>query len=330
MVLNNIIFLNHREIKILKDLASIITTDPTEEPELFCQQAKECSENIPENIKVLLDNFALYGNDSGYLLIKNLEFQDNLILKTPENNNNRIGEKTILAKMQCILISYISDMISYEAEGFGRLFQDIVPMKIMEKEQTSVGSNTELEIHTEQAFSKLKPDILSLACLRGDLNALTHILPVKTILNNLNKDEISLLYQPLWKIGVDLSFKLNNKEFIEGDIRGPIPILSGDINDPTLIFDQDLMYGIDEKSDTLKKKIINIYYEERNSYNLKPGDIIFIDNIRSVHGRSRFKPKYDGYDRFLIRCFGVFDLDKSYYARKDNINNRRMVSAIYS
>ena len=34
----------------------------------------------------------------------------------------------------------------------------------MENNQTSVGSTIELEVHTEQAFSRLKPDLLSLGC----------------------------------------------------------------------------------------------------------------------------------------------------------------------
>jgi L-asparagine oxygenase len=248
---------------------------------------------------------------------------------TPDGNNYRIGEKTILSKIQSLFLNVVGEMISYEAEGYGRLFQDVVPVKSMEKEQTSVGSNTELEIHTEQAFSKLRPDILSLACLRGDEQALTYILPVQKILSYLSDGEKWNLYNPLWKIGVDLSFKLNNNDFIEGEIRGPISILSGLHNDPMLVFDQDLMTGINEEATQIKDKIIQIYYENRYHHNLKPGEIILIDNLRAVHGRSPFSPRYDGYDRFLVRCFAVFDLEKSNYARNDE-RNKRMINAIYS
>jgi L-asparagine oxygenase len=250
-----------------------------------------------------------------------------LLPKTPVDNNNKIGETTILAYIQSILINVIGEMISYEAEGYGRLFQDVVPVKKMENQQTSVGSNTELEIHTEQAFSKLRPDILSLACIRGDLLAQTYILPVNYILEQMDNDEKEKLRLPLWKTGVDLSFKLNGNDFIEGDIRGPLPIISGDYNDPKLIFDQDLMFGLNEDSNNLIKKIIDIYYKYRNQHNLQSGEIILIDNNRAVHGRSPFYPKYDGNDRFLIRCFAVYDYEHSSYARD---SGSRMVSAIYS
>jgi len=333
----HIIKITNKENKILIDLAVQITTEPSVDPELFCIQTKNCSNKIPQRIKKFLETFAKNGTEAGFILIKNISFDSielslhfpisTLLPSTPDNNNNKIGESTLLARIQSILINSIGEMISYEAEGYGRLFQDVVPIKKMENEQTSVGSNTELEIHTEQAFSKLRPDILSLACIRGDPLAQTYILPVNYILEHMDNEEREMLRLPLWKTGVDLSFRLNSNDFIEGDIRGPFPIISGDENDPKLVFDQDLMFGTTEKAQHLMKKIINIYYKYRIQHNLQSMEIILIDNTRAVHGRSQFYPKYDGTDRFLIRCFAVYDYDYSNYARN---NGSRMVSAIYS
>jgi L-asparagine oxygenase len=335
----HIIEITTEENSILVDLAFQIVANPSTQPELFCYQSKECSEKVPQRIKTILHSFAENGTKTGYLMIKNISFNNiapNLPFpismsfpRTPDNNNSKIGENTMLARIQSILLCVIAEIVSYEAEGYGRLFQDVVPIKKMENEQTSVGSNTELEIHTEQAFSKLRPDILSLACIRGDQLAQTYILPVKSILENLYNEERELLRLPLWKTGVDLSFKLNQTEFIEGDIRGPFPIISGDEHDPKLVFDQDLMFGINEESNNLFKKVIDIYYQYRNQHNLQTGEIILIDNMRAVHGRSPFYPKYDGADRFLLRCFAVYDYEFTSYARTNN-NNSRMISAIYS
>jgi L-asparagine oxygenase len=197
----------------------------------------------------------------------------------------------------------------------------------MENNQTSVGSTIELEVHTEQAFSRFKPDLLSLGCLRGDLNAFTYILPVGRILDNLESEEIELLFRPLWKTKVDLSFKLNGNEFIDGDVRGPLSILNGSLLDPTLVFDQDLMFGTTEFAEVMIAKIVDIYYNHRIKYNLQPGEIILIDNNRAIHGRSSFFPRYDGNDRFLLRSFATFDYKKSAYARPEG---ERFVSAIYS
>jgi L-asparagine oxygenase len=315
-----IIEFTKQEAIILHDLASRILFSPSINAEGFCTEAKELSAGVPMRIRELLREFMEKGSQSGYLLLRRIGTLD--VLAAP---NGKVGEKTELAKIQAILIHCIGEMIAYEAEGQGGLFQDIVPIKSMEKKQTSVGSNTELEIHTEQAFSRLRPDILSLSCIRGDENAITYILPVQKIIKHMTGDEIGLLREQLWKTGVDLSFKLHGKEFAEGDVRGPMPILYGNEDDPFLIFDQDLMTSNNEIGVHLIKKIVEIYYQERNRHNLTPGEIIFIDNRRAVHGRSPFFPKYDGADRFLVRCFATFDYEKSAYARQG-----RMVNAIYS
>ena len=324
-----------KELDDIIQLATELCVSPSINAELFCKQSKELSDKIPQRIKDILIDFAKYGNKKGFIIIKIIpndtliyENNDKTILpKTPDNNNSKIGENTVFARIQAIIIQFISEMIAYEAEGYGRLFQDVIPIKNMESKQTSVGSNTELEIHTEQAFSKLRPDILSLACIRGDINAKTYILPVNIILDKLSVYEKTLLRKPLWKIGVDLSFKLHGKQFTDGDIRGPISIINGSEDDPILIFDQDLMFGITEEANQLIKKIVEIYYNHRFQHNLNTGELILIDNKRAVHGRSPFVPKYDGKDRFLVRCFSVFDYEKSNYARLDN---NRVVSAIYS
>lgn len=321
--------LTSNDIEILTELTNNIITSPYEDPELFCNECKNAAKSLPSDIVKILNDFIKYGSHTGFLLIKNFPIDDSLLPPTPfvRDLSNHIGGNTQLARVQSILLSTITEIISYEAEGGGRIFQDVVPIQSMEKQQTSFSSNTELEIHTEQAFSQLRPDILSLACLRGNPSAITYILPIQSLLDNINIHEKDILCLPLWKTGVDLSFKLHNSEFIDGNVRGPLPIIYGKESDPFLLFDQDLMSGTTPRANTLIKDICNIYIKNRNSYSLTPGDIILIDNRRAVHGRSSYTPKYDGTDRFLIRCFSTLDYDKSEYARKDG---GRMVSAIYS
>jgi hypothetical protein len=337
-----VIELSNKEIQLLLNMAEKIIVNPSDHPEIFCRQCKLLSYQLPKTLMKKLNDFSINGSSTGFLLIKNIPIVDEKLPNTPSSNNCKIGETTLLARIQGILISSIAEMVSYEAEGYGRLFQDIIPIQTMANNQTSVSSNVELEIHTEQAFSKLRPDILSLSCLRGDKNALTHILPIQKIIDNVNNEELQLLKQPLWNCGVDLSFKINGVDFIEGDIRGPFSIINrtnekDEKNETketyersqghTLLFDQDLMTGVNEEANIMIKKIVDIYYKHRISHNLKQGEILFVDNRRAVHGRSPFKPNYDGKDRFLIRCFATFDYDKSNYARQ---NNSRNILAIYS
>ena len=321
------IILTLDENAILSSLANKIQISPSLDADTFCSQAKDAIQFIPKRILNILQTFSKKGSESGFLLIKTMSLCELNPPPTPSDNNQKVGETTIISRIQAILVSAISELVAYEAEGYGRLFQDVVPVKNMASDQTSIGSNVELEIHTEQAFSTLRPDILSLSCIRGDPNAMTHILPSKIIIDNLGINELKTLRQPLWMTGVDLSFKLNGNAFLEGDIRGPLSIIHGSEEDPRLIFDQDLMTGITPESDSMIKKIVDIYYEHRISHNLKPGEIILVDNRRAVHGRSPFFPRYDGEDRFLVRCFGIMDYEATRRARP---SNGRVISAVYS
>jgi L-asparagine oxygenase len=320
--------LTKKELEQLKVLSLQLTIDPFKHPDLYCNKSKELSQMVPKRISNLLTSFVENGSTDGYILFRNLLFDD-ILPDTPLDNTQNIGCNTLLSRVQSILLSVMSELISYESECNGFLFQDIVPIKDTERIQTSTSSKTELEIHTEQAFSPLKPDILSLACIRGDLNALTYILTVNTIFENISLDDLEQLFRPLWLIGVDYSFKIKEEKFLAGDIRGPISILNGSIIDPKLVFDQDLMTGLTDTAKDLIIKLVKIYYDKRSCYNLQAGEILFIDNNRAVHGRSSFSPKYDGNDRFLIRTFGVFDIKKSEYARTDSDNYRKVLS-IYS
>ena len=314
------------EIEHLQHLVSSITVSPSECPELYCKQTKKLSQFIYPQLQEQLQHFAKHGSPAtGYILFTGLPLPH--IPPTPPNNTHHIGETTNIAYIQSLFLQSISEMVAYEAEGHGRLFQDIVPNPTLSTAQTSLGSQTELEIHTEQAFSNLRPDFLSLACLRGDPQAYTYILPVQVLIAHLTPEEQALLREPLWTTGVDLSFKLHGKDFLEGDLRGPMPILYGPMDDPHLGFDQDLVRGLTADADHMIKKIVDIYYAHRLRHCLSPGEIMIVDNRRAVHGRSPFSPRYDGNDRFLIRCFSKIDYESTAYARPDH---GRMIAAIYS
>lgn len=120
---------------------------------------------------------------------------------------------------------------------------------------------------------------------------------------------------------------MHDLEFIDGNVRGPMPILSGSPHDPRLTFDQDLMKGTTLEAQLLIEKIVSIYYGHRLARVLSPGQIVFVDNRRAVHGRSPFSPRWDGSDRFLVRCFGVLDLEATSHARP---GGGRLAAAIYS
>jgi L-asparagine oxygenase len=130
---------------------------------------------------------------------------------TPQDNTLQVGEKTELARIQAIFNSALGHMVGYEAEGGGRLFQDMVPSKPMEFTQTSQSSRVELESHVEQAFSPLRPDFVSLGCLRGDPYAATYTFTATDLLERISPAEEAMLRKPLWTLEIDESFRVDNR-----------------------------------------------------------------------------------------------------------------------
>jgi len=218
-----------------------------------------------------------------------------IIPETPCINNLHIGSKTELAQHQAEIITKYGTLVKYpeECDSF---FQDIIPVRSLSSLQTSTSSEKPLEIHTEQAFSEDRPNYLSLACLRGDSNAVTYTLSLETLLKHLSPEEIEYLKKQMWMCRVDLSFILGGAK---DTLRGPMAILQGD----RLVFDQDLMIGLTPKADKIIVRIVEIYETHKIGTVLEPGDVLVLDNRKVVHGRSKFIPRYDGTDRFLIRCF---------------------------
>jgi L-asparagine oxygenase len=322
----DIVQLREDERERLLELADELMASPTAAPELYCRQAHRAARRLPDRLEELLMDFASRGSETGTMLLDGLPLELEPPPTPPDNRDHR-GERTRLARIQAIIDSACGEMVAYEAEGHGRLYQDMVPNRALAQSQTSLGSHVELELHTEQAFSKLRPDILCLACLRGHPQAHTYVLPAHSLLSQMSPFERKLLRQPLWMTGVDGSFKMGEHEFLEGDERGPLAIVGGAEDDPTIVFDQDLMRGITDEAQAMIGRIVEVYRAQRRSVVLRAGQMLLVDNVRAVHGRSPFTPNFDSNDRFIIRSFAVRDLVRTRYARP---GNGRMIAAQYS
>jgi L-asparagine oxygenase len=293
-------------------LARTLAADPAVEPLAFCAQARAAARCVPRRVAASLRRFAVDGGVGASLLVAGLPV--GRVPPTPTNNGSHVGETTELARVQAILGSVLGELIAYEAEGAGRLFQDVVPNPALADRQQSQSSAVELECHTEQAFSPLRPDWLSLACLRDDPRAVTYLMSARALTAALPHADIARLREPLWELEVDESFR-HAAEFVLGEHRGPVPVVHGPAHDPRIVFDSDLMSGVTSDAHALLAEIARAYPRLRSAHVLRAGDILFVDNRRAVHGRSPFAARYDGTDRFLVRGFVVASLARSAHAR---------------
>ncbi|WP_329348594.1 hypothetical protein OG226_09595 [Streptomyces sp. NBC_01261] len=313
----SVLALDVAETAVLAEAAHLLACAPDTEPEDFCAQARRAAGVVPGRIRDRLAAFAWGCVTDGHLLITGLPLPER-VPPAPPTNHGCVAAGTVTTRAQAILNECVGHTLAYEAEGHGHLFQDVVPSRAHARTQTSQSSEAELDLHTEQAFSALRPDYLSLACLRGAPDALTFLLPAKDLCTVLTAQERRSLREPLWTTTVDQSFLDTGLILSARVVRGPMPILRGAEDDPFIVFDHDLMRGISDEAEVLRTTVQQRYLVRRIGLSLAPGEMVLIDNRRAMHGRSVFAARYDGTDRFVSRSFVTADPARSRHARPGN------------
>jgi L-asparagine oxygenase len=200
------------------------------------------------------------------------------------------------------LIKYAADNgygvpVSYKQEHNGSTVQNLFPIKKHEQEQISSSSKAELALHTELAFHPHRPAYVHLLCLRGDEEAQTTYATLQDIVSKLDKDTLGLLYEPVFKTTIDLSFRENGEE----DVELLMPILSHGPDGTIITYDQALMSGVSPEASQALLTLETIVSRCTRAVVLREGDILTINNQTTIHGRRPFTPRYDGTDRWLQR-----------------------------
>ena len=202
------------------------------------------------------------------------------------------ARKTLL--VEALSVGY---PISYVQEQAGALVQNIIPVHKTEYEQISTSSKVQLALHTEAAFHPYKPDYVMLLCLRGDPNAVTTYANVEDIVSQLSNEMLQYLQDPAYTTSVDKSFQLPGKKYRQTTLQ----ILKKIGSEYNMNYDEDLMkptnilasMALDKFAEAVSKCVQEIV--------LETGDLLIIDNNKTVHGRKPFQPKYNGTDRWVQR-----------------------------
>ncbi|BAU40749.1 TauD/TfdA family dioxygenase [Leptolyngbya sp. O-77] len=286
--------------------------NPYQDTEEFLFDCEMRADEMPRFVRRSLLEFQVRSNSDGILLIRGLPIDPGLYRIPTPPNAERSPQKTTFVSERCLAMigSRLGHLVSYIQEKNGDLFQNLAPVKGTEHVQVSTGSQTRLQFHRETVFHPYPPEFLLLFCLRPDHDhmAETTYASVAHALPLLSEAHQDLLFQPLYRTGIDYSF--GNRDRTQQSDR-ILPVLYGRRNDPFLNYDEDLMTATTPEAEAalaaLREAIAQVY----RGIKLDTGDLLCIDNRRTVHGRSSFVPRYDGRDRWLQRSFVVRDLGLS-------------------
>ncbi|WP_405836763.1 TauD/TfdA family dioxygenase [Streptomyces platensis] len=223
-----------------------------------------------------------------------------------------VDEVTLL-----LCASLLGDPFSWANQQGGRLVHDVIPSKGMEDSLTSASSETQLTLHTEDVFHSCRGDWVALMCLRNPDNVGTTISGIPA--GVLPAENVELLRQDRFRFypddshiasldGVTPSLALTDRPYEQAGV------LFGPAEDLYLRIDPDFTTAVpgDTEAEQALRACEEALAGATSSVVINPGEAVFIDNYRLIHGREVFTPRYDGTDRWLKRTSMVRDIRRSY------------------
>jgi Fe(II)/alpha-ketoglutarate-dependent arginine beta-hydroxylase len=319
--------LSSQEVGQIQNLLSEVAAEFTsvDSPE-FLMQATPLSHELPKRLRGLMNEFRLKDDGYGVIVIRGFPVDEEKIGPTPASWDDRSPARTLEQETLLALCgTLLGDLVTWASEQDGYIVHNVLPIKAYEDSQLGWGSAVENIFHVEDAFSPYSPDYLGLICMRNPDATGTTISAVADL--DLAQLDLDTLFGENFYVRPDdahlaaadqqNSYNTSRLEAFsqrEEEVNKPpkIAILFGDRNAPYVRLDPPYMDALGcDKAPKAMEQFVRALSVNKKCVRLQPGDMVFIDNCRAVHGREAFKAKYDGTDRWLKRVKVTHDLRKS-------------------
>lgn len=295
------------------------TPPETFDSERFVEAAQHAGSQVPANVRRSVRDFTLDAGTTGALMIRGVPV--GALPATPPQPTSPTSKDTVSEFNLLTIARLLGEPVGYLPEHGGDLVQNIVPVAQSAQRQVSTSSKVDLMFHTEAAFHPHRPHYLLLLCLRGDRDgrARTTLASAREVAPLLSPAIRDTLFEARFRTAVDESY-LGGRPTTRGEATA---VLYGPPEQPHMLFDADLMTGIDPAADRALIELSDAIAAHHTGVVLDAGDLLIVDNSVAVHGRSQFQPRFDGLDRWLQRTFVVADLAASAAERHGRIITTR-------
>lgn len=264
------------------------------------------SHELPEYLRTILVNLRLLNKPNAGVVLSGLPVDFTKLGPTPLTHDTveYTDEVRRASGLLYLIASLLGDPMSQAGVRGGRMILDICPLPGDEKTQLASSSEGGLDYHCEDAYHDYRPDWVLLLCLRNPDGVPTTFARASDL--PLAEDIKKTLFEKKFIISPDSSH--SNKD----DIRR-VAVFSGDPTSPFVRIDPAFMPRDlnDEAAEKALMTVIDAFDGGLQDVALEPGDIMIIDNLRAVHGRRPFVPRYDGTDRWLRTLTVASDLRRS-------------------
>ncbi|WP_031155970.1 clavaminate synthase family protein [Streptomyces xanthophaeus] len=264
-------------------------------------------EELPGRLRAAVRTFRRDSGDSGVMLVRGLPVDEALLPPTPTVDGSVRREATVPAALLLMMAAGgLGDPVAYVPEKSGALVQDVVPVPGKEDFEGNAGS-TLLSFHIENAFHAHRPDFVMLLCLRADHDGAAGLRTgsIRQALPTLSEKTKEVLSRPEFSTQPPPSFGT------AGGATPPRPVLHGAPGDPGLRVDFSATTALTPEARQALVELEAAITATAHTVRLTPGDLAIVDNRVTTHGRTAFRPRYDGCDRWLLRTFAVADLRRS-------------------
>jgi len=297
--------LNNEEVGAILPLVREVASQhgSVEDPD-FLDGASTYAQELPRRLRAFLNAFRLT-EPSEVCVVSGYPVDDSKIGKTPAHWRKGPGGSSTMEEEVFLNLcgALLGDAIAWAHQRDGLICQDLVPLEAHKEEMLGSGSELDLVWHTEDARYSYRGDYLGLMCLRNPDSVPTTFVAIDEV--QLDPDQVDVLFEPHFVFYPDPSHPTDT-----GWERASV--LFGDPKSPYIRFDPYSMGQPEiEEARLAMDHLIRAIDENLTGVALLPGECLFIDNYKAVHGRSSFKARFDGTDRWLKRIIVVRDLRKS-------------------
>jgi Fe(II)/alpha-ketoglutarate-dependent arginine beta-hydroxylase len=294
--------------------------DTIEDPDLI-RKAPLFAGALPARLLEFLEEFRI-GEPSALGMVSGLAICDEELGPTPAHWRDRPRSSPSIRQEIFFLLcaSALGDVFGWATQQDGRIMHDVLPIKGHEHDEIGSNSLQHLSWHSEDAFHPCRGDYVALMCLKNPDQVETVVCASPDI--DWSHVDVEALFEPDFTVMPDNSHQPQDAVPPTGDADVDLlrarsfrliqswnehpekrPLLFGDPADPYLALDPYHMNaeGWPARARQAFKELCAEIEAHLEPVSLRPGDCLFIDNFRAVHGRNAFRPRYDGSDRWLKR-----------------------------
>lgn len=295
--------LSNEDNRLLRDEITQIPGSPYQNFENFSKAAFEVVRRvIPKELFNRVLDMRRSFEHQGYLIIENSPM-DEYLIPTPltrewkDQKHSYISEAFITGIGQLL-----GEIYGYRGEKRGALIHNNYPTRSGAVSISNEGSKVVLPMHNEDIHVfPYSPSFLLLGCLRQGIQSdvYTYILNIKHVLKELTEEDISVLRSKQFYIEAPESFEADSPS------STLIPIISGPAYTPQVSIEFTDSRGISKDARRVLEKFKEacLGSSSMKKVVLKTGDILILDNRKTLHGRSDFEASFDGSDRWCQRIF---------------------------